>query len=176
VPDGVKLDPRKSVIVKWLWERRLASDSHIGIIISAVSHQDGRLDADCADLCKHPVFDKAFEAVAKPPSATMIVNALYKATGEYHALRDEPASQLSIAVQVDALRLVNASLSHAENTTRLEIMLNIIAVGAGVMVSSALVYSCPDPNQLVISACSLSWSFPHARCPPWKCYAGYPLL
>jgi hypothetical protein len=111
------------------------------------------------------MFDKVFDAVAKPPSAAMIVTALYNAIGEYHALRDEKASQLSIAVKMEALRLVNASLSNADDTTRLEIMLNIIAVAAGVMVGLPLVLLmtrpesvcnfCPQPF-LVFSACRSS--------------------
>lgn len=112
------------------------------------------------------MFDKVFDAVAKPLSAAMIVTALYNAIGEYHALRDEKESQLSIAVKMEALRLVNASLSNADDTNGLEIMLNIIAIAAGVMVSLPLVLLmtrsesvcdfCRQPF-LVFSACSSSF-------------------
>jgi hypothetical protein len=68
----------------------------------------------------------------------MFVSALYNTIGDYHAMRDEPVSQLSTAVKMEALRLLNASLSNPDGTTGLEIMLSIVTLGAGVMVSSGL--------------------------------------
>jgi hypothetical protein len=65
---------------------------------------------------------------------------------------------------MEALHLVNAGLSNTDDTNRLEIMLNIIPVAAGVMVRLPLVLLmtqpesvcnfCPQPF-LVFSAC---WS------------------
>ena len=68
-------------------------------------------------------------------SAAMFISALYNTIGEYHAVRDEPASQLSTAVKIEALRLLNASVSNPRDTTRLETMLSILTLGVGVMVS-----------------------------------------
>jgi hypothetical protein len=50
-------------------------------------------------------------------------------------MRDELTSQLSTAVKMEALRLLNASLSNPRGTTRLEIVLSILTLGIGVMVS-----------------------------------------
>ena len=123
-----------------------------------------KLYADCTDLCKHPVYDKVSEAIGKPLSAAMFVSALYNVIGDYHAMRDEPVSKLSIAVKMEALRLLNASLSNPEGTTGLEIMLSIVTLGAGVMVSSDLFllttrFAVISPFRqvaLAIYACSVS--------------------
>lgn len=68
-------------------------------------------------------------------SAAMFISALYNTIGEYHVMRDELTSQLSTAVKMEALRLLNASLSNPHGTTRLEIVLSILTLGIGVMVS-----------------------------------------
>jgi hypothetical protein len=81
------------------------------------------------------VYDKVSEAIGKPMSVAMFISALYNTMGEYHVMRDEPASQLSTAVKIEALRLLNASLSNPCGTTGLEIMLSILTLGVGVMVS-----------------------------------------
>ena len=48
-------------------------------------------------------------------------------------MRDEPVSQLSTAVKMEALRLINASLSNPAGTNALEIVFSIVTLGAGAM-------------------------------------------
>jgi hypothetical protein len=81
------------------------------------------------------VYDKVSEAVGIPLSASMFVSAIYNTIGDYHAMRDEPVCQLSASVKMEALRLLNTTLSSPGGTTGLEIMLSIVTLGAGVMVS-----------------------------------------
>ena len=81
------------------------------------------------------MYDKVLEAIGKPMSTAMFISALYNTIGEYHVMRDEPTSQLSTVVKMEALRLLNASLSNPQGTTELETMLSILTLGIGVMVS-----------------------------------------
>ena len=73
------------------------------------------------------------EALNKPLSAATFVSALYSTMGEYHVMRDEPAPQLSTAVKIEALRLVNSGLSNLTDSTGLELLFSIVSLGAGSM-------------------------------------------
>jgi hypothetical protein len=53
-------------------------------------------------------------------------------------MRDETASQFSTALKMEAVRLLNATLSSPEGTNGLEIASSIVMLSGGVMVSSCL--------------------------------------
>jgi hypothetical protein len=53
-------------------------------------------------------------------------------------MRDEPASQFSMALRIEAVRLLNATLSNPEGTNGLEIVSSILMLSGGIMVSSCL--------------------------------------
>jgi hypothetical protein len=94
-------------------------------------------NADQVDLCKHPIYDKVSEAIRGPLSAAFFLSAIYNTIGDYHAMRDEDAyaSEISTAIKIEALRLLNPSLSNAEVPARLDNMFSIVLVGARAMVS-----------------------------------------
>lgn len=95
-------------------------------------------DADSVDLAVHPLYLKLAAANGKPLSPAIFVCILYNTMGDYHAMRDQPISQFSTALKIEAIRLLNASLSNLEGTTELEVASSILMLGGASMVSSCL--------------------------------------